>query len=52
MGPIRIVWYLQRYHGIRTSDATVYRVCKRHGLNRLPNRVGLIQPPKVERLKK
>ena len=40
MGPIRIVWYLQRYHGIRTSDATVYRVCKRHGLNRLPNRVG------------
>ena len=40
MGPIRIVWYLQRYHDIRTSDATVYRVCKRHGLNRLPNRVG------------
>ena len=32
--------YLQRYHDIRTSDATVYRVCKRHGLNRLPNRVG------------
>ena len=22
------------------SDATVYRVCKPHGLNRLPNRVG------------
>jgi transposase InsO family protein len=40
MGPIRIVWYLERYHGIKTSDATVYRVCKRHGLNRLPNRVG------------
>ncbi|MCP4896676.1 MAG: helix-turn-helix domain containing protein, partial [bacterium] len=40
MGPIRIVWYLQRYHDIKTSDATVYRVCKRHGLNRLPNRVG------------
>ena len=40
MGPIRIVWYLERYHDIKTSDATVYRVCKRHGLNRLPNRVG------------
>ena len=36
----RIVWYLHRYHGIRTSDATEYRVCKRHGLNRIPNRVG------------
>ena len=22
MGPIRIVWYLERYHGIKTSDAT------------------------------
>ena len=40
MGPIRIVWYLQRYHVIKTSDATVYRVCKRHGMARLPNRVG------------
>jgi len=40
MGPIRIVWYLQRYHDIKTSDATVYRVCKRHGLNKLPHRVG------------
>ncbi|MBW2425098.1 MAG: transposase, partial [Deltaproteobacteria bacterium] len=40
MGPIRIVWYLQRYHDIKTSDATVYRICKRHVLKRLPNRVG------------
>ncbi len=40
MGPIRLVWYLERYHDIKTSDATVYRVCKRHGLNKLPNRVG------------
>ena len=29
-----------RYLGTKTSDATVYRVCKRHRLNRLPNRVG------------
>jgi len=40
MGPIRIVWYLERYHDIKTSDATVYRICKKHGMNRLPNRVG------------
>jgi transposase len=40
MGPIRIVWYMQRYLDIKTSDATVYRICKKHGLNRLPNRVG------------
>ena len=23
-----------------SPDATVYRICKRHGLNRLPNRIG------------
>jgi IS30 family transposase len=40
MGLQRIVWYLERYHDIRISDATVYRVCRRHGLRRLPNRVG------------
>jgi len=39
MGPIRIVWYLERYRGIKTSEATVYRVCKRQGMSRLPNRV-------------
>jgi hypothetical protein len=40
MGAIRIVWYLERYHDIKTSDAIVYRVCKQHGLNKLPNCVG------------
>ena len=40
MGPIRVVWYLERYHDIKTSDATVYRVCKRHGMGKFPNRVG------------
>jgi hypothetical protein len=29
MGPIRIVGYLERDHDIKTSDATVYRVCRR-----------------------
>ena len=38
LGPIRIVWYLARCHGIRISDAGVYRILKRNGLNRLPRR--------------
>jgi transposase-like protein len=40
LGPIRIVWYLERYHNIRVSDATVYRTLRRLGLNRLPRNVG------------
>jgi len=40
MGPIRIMWYLQRYHGIKLCDAGIYRILKRHGLNRLPRNVG------------
>ena len=36
LGPIRIVWYLARYHGIKISGAGVYRILKRHNLNRLP----------------
>ena len=33
---MRIVWYLERYHGITISDATVSRILRRHGINRLP----------------
>ncbi len=36
LGPIRICWYLERYHGIKISGSGVYYVLKRHGLNRLP----------------
>src|SRR5262245_52036478 len=36
LGPIRIVWYLARYHNIKISDAGVYRILRRNGLNRLP----------------
>ena len=36
LGPMRIVWYLARYHGIKVSDATVSRILKRNGVNRLP----------------
>lgn len=40
LGPIRIVWYMARYHGIKISDASVSRILKRHGMNRLPKNVG------------
>ncbi len=36
LGPMRIVWYLARYHGIKISDAGVYRILRRNGLSRLP----------------
>jgi len=36
LGPMRIVWYLARYHNIKISDATVSRILKRNGVNRLP----------------
>jgi transposase len=36
LGPIRIVWYLERYHDIKMSDSTVSWILRRHGLNRLP----------------
>ncbi len=35
--PIRIVWYLARYHAITISDAGVYRILRRNGLSRLPS---------------
>ena len=40
LGPVRIMWYMARYHQMRVSDATIYRVLKRHGVNRLPGTVG------------
>jgi hypothetical protein len=36
LGPIRIVWFLERYHGLKISDAGVYRILKRNGVTRLP----------------
>jgi len=40
LGPQRIVWYLDRYHGIQISFSSVYRILVRNGLRRLPNKVG------------
>jgi transposase len=36
LGPIRIVWYLARYHDIKISCAGVYRILKRNGVSRPP----------------
>lgn len=36
LGPYRLMWYMERYHGIKLSDATIYRILKRNGLNCLP----------------
>ena len=36
LGPIRIVWYLACYYGIKILDAGVFHILKRNGLNRLP----------------
>jgi transposase InsO family protein len=40
LGPQRIAWYLERYHGITTSCSTVYRTLIRNGMRRLPRNVG------------
>lgn len=40
LGPQRIVWYLERYHDTQISFQSVYRILVRHGVNRLPKRVG------------
>jgi transposase InsO family protein len=36
LGPERITWYLERYHGIKTSVSTVYRTLVRNDIRRLP----------------
>jgi len=36
IGALRIKHYLERYHGIKTSESTVTRVLKAHGQSRLP----------------
>ena len=35
-GALRIMYYLDRYHGIKISESTVSRVLKAHGMSRLP----------------
>jgi len=35
LGSWRIKWYLERYHGIEISESSVYRILKRHNVERL-----------------
>jgi len=41
LGPIRMVWYMACYYGIKSSDTSVYRILRRHGINRIPRNIGL-----------
>jgi len=36
LGPIRISWYLSRYHEIEISGSSVYRILQRNNCSRLP----------------
>ena len=36
IGALRIVYYLDRYHGIKISESTVTRVLRTHGVGKLP----------------
>lgn len=36
IGALRIVYYLDRYHGIKISESTVTRVVRTHGVSKLP----------------
>ncbi len=40
LGPQRIAWDLERYHGFKTSCSSVYRTLKRNGIGPLPRNVG------------
>jgi transposase InsO family protein len=40
LGPQRIAWYLERYHGIKISCSSVYRTLIRNGVGPLPKQVG------------
>jgi transposase InsO family protein len=35
-GPERIYMYLKRFHGIQTTESSVYRILRRNGMSRLP----------------
>ena len=45
LGPVRIMWYMARYHQMRVSDATIYRVLKRHGVSRFARQGGVSKGP-------
>lgn len=36
-GPFKMKMYLRRYHGVEITKTTIYRILKKHYLNKLPN---------------
>ena len=36
IGALRIMYYLDRYHGIKISESTVTRILRVHGVSKLP----------------
>ena len=40
LGPQRIAWYIERYHGFKVSCASVYRRLRHEGLSQLPKKTG------------
>jgi transposase InsO family protein len=40
LGPQRIAWYLERYHGIKISSSSAYRTLVRNGVGPLPKKAG------------
>lgn len=51
-GPVRISWYLHRYHGIQISSHGVYETLKRNGMNRLPEKCRKRSIPSFQRYEK
>jgi transposase InsO family protein len=41
LGPARIKWFLERYHGMKISSSGAYWVLKRNGMSRLPRNTKL-----------
>jgi transposase-like protein len=40
LGRQRIVWYLERYHGIKIGQSSMHRILIRNGLRKLPEKAG------------
>jgi transposase InsO family protein len=40
LGPQRIQWYMERYHGMKVSGSSISRTLVRNGMRRLPANVG------------
>ena len=40
LGPQRIQWYMERYHGMKVSGSSISRTLVRNGMRRLPTNAG------------